>query len=240
MTAPKVRLFDTVAPRGALGGTWLDAGPGSDPGWNAYDRRSRTWAVRHLLRGESRAGPVLDLGCAIGAWAPFWRAEGFPTPLGLDLSERAVVGEISCCADATALPFAAASVQTILCVDMLVHILDPDRQAQVLREVARVLRPGGVVVLSVPSVLGYRRGRRRLVLRDSVYMTLADARALVRQAGLQGEAERGVHFLESGWWLWRWLPRTLRYRVGLPLADRLCQRAYRTGARVLFLKARKP
>lgn len=50
-------------------------------------------------------------------------------------------------ADITALPFADASFDAVLCVDVLEHIGD-DRRA--LRELHRVLRPGGWALLRVP------------------------------------------------------------------------------------------
>lgn len=49
--------------------------------------------------------------------------------------------------DATALPFAAARFDAVLSLDVLEHV--PDYRAA-LREFARVLRPGGRCVLSVP------------------------------------------------------------------------------------------
>lgn len=49
--------------------------------------------------------------------------------------------------DATALCFADASLDAILCLDVLEHV--PDFRAA-LREFARVLRPGGVLLLTVP------------------------------------------------------------------------------------------
>ncbi|MEX2237103.1 MAG: class I SAM-dependent methyltransferase [Dehalococcoidia bacterium] len=60
---------------------------------------------------------------------------------GKGLSSRAV-------ASATALPFAAQSFDGLLCLDVLEHI--PDASA-VVAEISRVLRPGGLLVLTVPN-----------------------------------------------------------------------------------------
>lgn len=50
-------------------------------------------------------------------------------------------------ADAAALPLAAGSMDAVVCAELLEHVPDPRR---VLAEAARVLRPGGRLVLTVP------------------------------------------------------------------------------------------
>src|SRR5262249_3224066 len=49
--------------------------------------------------------------------------------------------------DAAALPFADAAVDAVTMLDVLEHIPEPE---EVLAEARRVLRPGGVLILSVP------------------------------------------------------------------------------------------
>lgn len=55
--------------------------------------------------------------------------------------------------DVTALPAAAASVDLIVCWDVLEHLVEPERA---IGEVARVLRPGGVAVLALPNILSLK------------------------------------------------------------------------------------
>ena len=50
-------------------------------------------------------------------------------------------------ADAHALPFPDASFDAVVCLEVLEHVRDP---ARVLREIARILRPGGRAWLSMP------------------------------------------------------------------------------------------
>ena len=52
--------------------------------------------------------------------------------------------------DASALPLADGSVDLVLALDLIEHVPEP---AAVLGEIARVLRPGGTVILSVPSTV---------------------------------------------------------------------------------------
>jgi SAM-dependent methyltransferase len=88
-------------------------------------------------------GPCLDLCCGGGQYAATIRGEGW-TPVGVDLS----AGQLSWAkgrlpaarGDATRLPVRTASLPAIACV--LAHTDLPD-YAAVLREAARVLRPGG-------------------------------------------------------------------------------------------------
>ncbi|MFC9849436.1 class I SAM-dependent methyltransferase [Streptomyces sp. NPDC060223] len=89
------------------------------------------------------AGTCLDVCCGTGAHAPALAGLGW-TPVGVDLSGgqlRHAVGRLPVArADATALPFADSSLPAAACV--LAHTDVPD-YAAVLREAARVLRPGG-------------------------------------------------------------------------------------------------
>lgn len=106
----------------------------------AYIERVHATIVELLGTGE---GMCLDVCCGTGAHAPALGGLGW-TPVGVDLSGgqlRHAVGKLPVAqADATALPFGDGSVPAVACV--LAHTDVPD-YAAVLREVARVLRPGG-------------------------------------------------------------------------------------------------
>jgi len=106
------------------------------------------WFDRHI---DWRGKDVLDLGCAGGFMAEAMAARG-ANVTGIDPATQAIeaaraharavglriaydvgVGE--------ALPYAAAGFDAVVCVDVLEHVSDLN---QVLSEVARVLRPGGL------------------------------------------------------------------------------------------------
>jgi SAM-dependent methyltransferase len=76
------------------------------------------------------------------ALQPLLRAR-FAHHVTLDLQRP----DVDLCASLTALPFADRSCGAILCNHVLEHIED---EAQALRELWRVLKPGGWVLLSVP------------------------------------------------------------------------------------------
>jgi SAM-dependent methyltransferase len=96
----------------------------------------------------SRAGGlVLDVGCAGSALRPMLRCERY---VGLDHPETAVGlyrTRPDAFADASHLPIVDASVDTVLLVDVLEHVLEPDTA---LAEAARVIKPGGKVLITMP------------------------------------------------------------------------------------------
>ncbi|MDQ7910697.1 class I SAM-dependent methyltransferase [Phytohabitans sp. ZYX-F-186] len=105
-----------------------------------YTRRSGDLLADLLGPGQ---GTCLDLCCGTGVRAEPLRALGW-TPLGADISRgqlrHATARMPVAAADAAALPVATASLPAVVCA--LAHTDLPD-YAAVLREVARVLRPGG-------------------------------------------------------------------------------------------------
>jgi ubiquinone/menaquinone biosynthesis C-methylase UbiE len=133
---------------------------------------------RHMLAALTRHGitslsdsRILDVGCGDGSFLRrlvSWGAE--PNLLaGVDLLEDRVAAarRIEPCldvrqADATALPFEDASFDLVAQLTVLTSILDGEMRREVAREMARVLRPGGVVVSYDFRVARDRRNTRPL------------------------------------------------------------------------------
>lgn len=126
--------------------------------------RSDAHLARYVLAREHvRPGMVvLDAACGLGyGSAALARGTGAARVIGVDNSERAVryardvygEGESTLefhCQDATRLDqLADASVDLVVSFETLEHLPNPDR---LLREFARVLRPGGLFVGSVPNL----------------------------------------------------------------------------------------
>jgi SAM-dependent methyltransferase len=99
--------------------------------------------------------PVLDVGCGDGHFASVTFTE--PIDVGMDRWERdlvecatlrpAVYQELVL-ASATEMPFADESFQTIVSNSVLEHIPDVE---MTVREIARVLKPGGEFAMTTPS-----------------------------------------------------------------------------------------
>jgi len=117
--------------------------------------------ARLAAAGVARGGSVLDLGCGIGS-NTLMLAE-FVGPSGevhavdrsrtmLEITERRAIDRalaIACHeADAAALPFGAASFDLVWVERVLLHVASP---LAVLREVRRVLKPGGQLVATEPD-----------------------------------------------------------------------------------------
>ena len=93
----------------------------------------------HLLRGR-----VLDLGCGNRPYA-----ELFPPALAYiayDLDTRGSLPDVA--GTALSLPFVDASFDAVFSTQVLEHVPEP---LVMLREIERVLRPGGVLICSAPQ-----------------------------------------------------------------------------------------
>src|SRR5579885_2976563 len=100
-----------------------------------------------------KQGRVLDLGCAFGFATRRLARRGYET-VGVDVSpayiaraRRAHPQGVYLLASAEAVPLPDSSFDGVLFLDVLEHVHD-ERAA--LAEIARLLKPGGTLVLSVP------------------------------------------------------------------------------------------
>ncbi|NRQ36130.1 class I SAM-dependent methyltransferase [Nonomuraea sp. NN258] len=120
--------------------------------WYEHDFLPRDTAdslgIRRTLRDllGPGAGACLEVGCGTGAYAGLVRELGW-TPVGVDLSAgmlRYTRDRLPALrADAERLPFRDGCLPAV--VSVMVHT-DMPRYLAVLREVSRVLRPGGLFV----------------------------------------------------------------------------------------------
>ena len=108
----------------------------------------REWMAA-ALRG--RRGRLLDVGCGTGAMTHELAPLG--AVVGLDLAPEAIAWSrrrglaALCVGSAEELPFRSAGFDAVAAVDIVEHTED----ARMLREIARVLRPGGAALLHVPA-----------------------------------------------------------------------------------------
>ena len=99
------------------------------------------------------AGRVLDLGCGTGH---SYRELAPRDTVGVDLDADALAGQEreTVRADMRRLPFGDGSFQSVLSVQSIEHVPDPEA---VLREVVRVLEPSGRAVFVTPNRLTFGR-----------------------------------------------------------------------------------
>jgi SAM-dependent methyltransferase len=139
-----------------------------------FDHKAGGWAARYAPDGRLAGrltqfaaavsyhlpanGRVLDLGCGTGELARYVAASGLLVA-GCDIAPRmlrqaaAARPQPGACwfqlaADWRTLPLRPASVDGIVAASVLEYVQQP---AAVLAECARVLRPGGIIVCTVPD-----------------------------------------------------------------------------------------
>jgi SAM-dependent methyltransferase len=123
----------------------------SDRSWNAYSE------ILSLIVKNSQPGPILDLGAgcgylveAVGRWG--WAGVGLEgSQEAIDMANRRLSGlDLRLHRLSEALPFAENSFQTVVLNQVIEH-LEPEVMKQALREVKRVLIPGGMLLITSPS-----------------------------------------------------------------------------------------
>lgn len=102
----------------------------------------------------------LDVGCGDGRTYGWWLNTRAAEYVGVDISTNAVqrardMGlDARVIADAAELPFRDGDFDVAICIEVFEHLFAPHAAAA---EIRRVLRPGGVLVASVPNVVYWRR-----------------------------------------------------------------------------------
>lgn len=119
--------------------------------------------VARLLAAERHCRVVLDIPCGEGAFLERLRE------LGLDGRGADIVNRLAplgvrapfTAADMNApLPFADAGFDAVVCIDGIEHL---ERPFDFVRECRRVLRPGGVLIVSTPNISALRSRWRWLL-----------------------------------------------------------------------------
>ncbi|MDA8051531.1 MAG: class I SAM-dependent methyltransferase [Rhodospirillales bacterium] len=196
------------------------------------------------LLGGMRGKSVLEIGCGDGDLALDLARRGARV-VGIDSSPRMIAaararaeaerGEAEfLVAAAAGLPFASARFDLVVAVTILCFVADA---RPVFAEIARVLRPGGRLVIgelgrwnSWAAVRRVRAWSGSALWRGARFRTPAELAALARGAGLAPGPVRGAIYFP------RWLPAG---RLLAPLDHRL-GRLTPFGAAFLALAASRP
>lgn len=148
---------------------------------NSYGRHVDTQeraVLQHWLAGQPLAESV-DFGCGTGRLLDFaGNGVDASVPMlrvaaGKHATRHLLAGTLD------AVPLANASMQAGLCFHVLMHLSPPEIQA-FLAEAARIVRPGGRLIVDIPSA--WRRGLSRRPRSGWHGDTAADAAAFFAQA----------------------------------------------------------
>jgi SAM-dependent methyltransferase len=183
--------------------------------------RFNTWALLRDLPAQSR----LEVGPGLRPRLPV-QGTHFVDVSARALSRLRDQHGLTVLGDVTALPFADAAFDLICALDVVEHVEDDD---DAIAELARVARPGAVLLLSVPlhaarwsdfdALVGHRRRYEPAALLD----LLAAHRFAVRQSAAFGMRPRASALANVGGWFLRNQPgRALWWynRVLMPLGLR--------------------
>jgi 2-polyprenyl-3-methyl-5-hydroxy-6-metoxy-1,4-benzoquinol methylase len=126
--------------------------------WQFDPRERKFGRVWALLEQHLPCDALLDAGCGDGRYlAAVARARGAARVVGTDISERILDTARTAAApfepelvraNLESLPFADGQFDVVLCSQVIEHLLDVDAG---LRELARVLRPKGTLILTTDN-----------------------------------------------------------------------------------------
>lgn len=176
------------------------------PGWPDEARRAiQEPLFREALQGRPLRGRALNAGCGEGLYSPF--LESFSEISGIiniDIALPQISGRRSdprnsdAQGSVTELPVEDASLDFILCTEVIEHVQD-DRAAA--HELGRVLKPGGLALISVPMPPAPHDPEH---VREGY--SLEELSELLAQGGLEVLWHRCCFHLFMRWLLivWRW------------------------------------
>lgn len=225
-----------------------DLGPEAYVRWRASELGARTERLERglilELVGEVAGRRVLDVGCGDGELAVALARQG-ATVTGIDASaamigaaqeraRRSDAGATFRVALAEQLPFPDGEFDVVTAVTILCFVEDA---APVFREIARVLGPGGRLVIGELGRWSTWALGRRLrawfgspLWRRGRFRSAGELRGLAEQAGLAVETVRGAVFY----------PRSRLAARLLGRFDAALGRAFTVGAGFVALSASKP
>lgn len=142
------------------------------------------WVIRAL--GDYTAPRVVDIGCGTGFNVEYLLNNGYDCVVGLDFSGEALAFCRSrglstlVCGDGTSPPLRCGSFDVVLALDLIEHL---DDDARGLWEFARLLRPGGSLVVFTPA-FNFLWGLQDEVGHHRRRYTARDLRCKVETVGL--------------------------------------------------------
>jgi ubiquinone/menaquinone biosynthesis C-methylase UbiE len=178
-----------------------DIGDSFEAFMSAYDVSRRQALLQRFLDSVKPSGKALEVGCGTGALTPVLLNRGLSITVG-DISKKLaettaarlnVIG-IEC--DAMQIQLPDRSQDLVMSSEVIEHVPDP---AAALREMARVIAPGGYLAVTSPNRLWYpllwiaQKSHLRKFSGNEIWLWPAAARRIISAAGLNIIQMSGCH-----------------------------------------------
>lgn len=157
----------------------------ADTHWWYRGLRALTRDALAALPPEARAGQWCDIGCGTGHLLGLLPND--VPPVGVEWSAhglrhaRMAADSALVQGSVNALPLADSALRGATLMDVLYHSAVPDKRTA-LREIARVLEPGGALIVNVPAYAWLHSNHDRVIMTDKRF-TRRELIALLDAAG---------------------------------------------------------
>jgi SAM-dependent methyltransferase len=178
---------------------------------NRYVETLVNFAIRECLR-DCKDLSILDFGCGTGKRSRWFNRQGHQTT-GIEISMELLriglsvhdVHRLPCVLfDGKNLPLASSAFDLVTSVGVLMYITDPPALKAVLRELFRVIKPGGSILL-----IEHTKRKHSLSRKDhKVFRTISEIDRELLEAGFR---KTSVYPVRKG----RYLPVWFGIRYGL-------------------------
>lgn len=199
--------------------TWNGRQRGGPNPWTAedfYALGQSDWAdfCRRWVNYGVEFGSVVDIGCGAGRLTKYMAGD-FAQVIGVDVSEdmlevaRSYIPESNVelrLGDGVTLPVESSTIDGAFSAHVFQHFDSFALARANFSEVARILRPGGTMMVHLPVVIP-PAGLPGVLLALAAKRKLGDLRAVLKR-------RRGVPFMRGLQFPWQWLVRELP-KVGL-------------------------
>ena len=172
------------------------AAAGDSHWWYRSTRALLQGLLEPLLPPPNEHTVYLDAGGGTGATGR-WLADRAMTvlddfePMALTIAASQTSGYRGVQADLNSLPHRDEAFDAVLCVTALCHKMNPD-PAAIVREFARITKPGGIVCLMEPGGKRMWRGHD-VVTHTARRFSVRDLRDMVQAAGMGVERSTGAY-----------------------------------------------
>jgi 2-polyprenyl-3-methyl-5-hydroxy-6-metoxy-1,4-benzoquinol methylase len=121
------------------------------PAWVVREGHAEKYIVDHI---QAKDSSILDIGASGGVFLKGLRNQGYTNLTAVDIDNylqddvKASFSFIAVDLNYTAFPIPDTSYDVVTCLSVMEHLENPFHLA---REVSRILKPGGIFIMSIPN-----------------------------------------------------------------------------------------